>query len=76
MPFRCICGVRYFSDREPQQPPKASRGLGDTIANVTHFFRIEPCDGCEIRREALNEMFPYSPEYLAEQEQQAKERET
>jgi predicted N-acyltransferase len=48
-----------------------NRGLGDTIAKITHFFRIdvlaqkiaklrgkEDC-GCERRREKLNNLVPY-----------------
>ena len=48
-----------------------SQGFGDTIAKVTHFFRIhkvaeavakiagaEGC-GCKERREFLNQLFPY-----------------
>jgi hypothetical protein len=49
----------------------ASKGLGDTIAKITHFFGIdvlakkvaklfgqEDC-GCERRREVLNSKVPY-----------------
>lgn len=48
-----------------------SRGLGDTVAKITNFFGIDkvseaiaklaglPGCGCEERREALNELFPY-----------------
>lgn len=49
-----------------------SRGLGDTVARFTHFFRLdrfaswfakkvlhlEDC-GCERRQSRLNELFPY-----------------
>jgi ERCC4-type nuclease len=48
-----------------------SNGLGDTIASVTHFFRLdkvaeavaklvgaEGC-GCKERQEYLNQLFPY-----------------
>ena len=48
-----------------------SKGLGDTIAKVTHVLKLdvvaekvakalgqEDC-GCNRRREKLNEMFPY-----------------
>lgn len=51
---------------------KKSRGLGDTLAKVTHFLFLdrfvdwfavkilkkEDC-GCERRRSKLNELFPY-----------------
>ena len=53
---------------DPSQP---SKGLGDTIAKVTHFFGIdkvadavaklagaEGC-GCRERKDMLNELFPY-----------------
>jgi hypothetical protein len=52
-------------------PSQKSKGLGDTIAKVTHFFGIdkvadavaklagaEGC-GCAERKEMLNELFPY-----------------
>lgn len=48
-----------------------SKGLGDTIASITHFFKIdilvekvvrllgyEDC-GCSRRRSILNKLFPY-----------------
>lgn len=37
----------------------ASRGFGDTIANVTKFFGVQPCGGCEKRRDTLNRWLPY-----------------
>jgi len=36
-----------------------SQGLGDTVAKVTRFFGIEPCGGCNQRKELLNRWFPY-----------------
>jgi hypothetical protein len=36
-----------------------SKGLGDTIAKVTHAFGIKPCSGCKKRQKWLNEKFPY-----------------
>lgn len=52
-------------------PKKKSEGFGDTIATITHFFRIdklantiarwmgkEDC-GCERRRKKLNKIIPY-----------------
>ena len=52
-------------------PKEESTGLGDSIAKVTHFFRLdkvadavariagaEGC-GCSERREYLNQLFPY-----------------
>jgi len=54
-----------------QEIPEESRGLGDTIAKITHATGLdkvaekiaqvagkEDC-GCSKRRETLNEMFPY-----------------
>jgi hypothetical protein len=52
-------------------PKEEAKGLGDSIAKVTHFFRLdkvadavarlvgaEGC-GCAERREYLNQLFPY-----------------
>lgn len=52
-------------------PKQEAKGLGDSIAKVTHFFRLdrvadavakmagaEGC-GCSERREYLNHLFPY-----------------
>lgn len=36
-----------------------SRGLGDTVANITKFFGVQTCGGCERRQEKLNRWFPY-----------------
>ena len=37
-----------------------ARGLGDTLARVIHSFTgIEPCTGCDKRRETLNKWIPY-----------------
>ena len=57
-------------NRDPMQrtePPARSRGLGDTIAKITHATGIDRvvkavavngC-GCEKRRKWLNDVFPY-----------------
>lgn len=37
-----------------------TRGLGDSIARVTKFFGIEPCEGCKERQESLNKSLPYN----------------
>ena len=38
-----------------------ARGLGDTLARVIHNTTgIEPCDGCNKRKEKLNKWFPYT----------------
>lgn len=34
-------------------------GLGDVIANITSAIGIEPCKGCEERKERLNHLFPW-----------------
>lgn len=74
LPVRCRCGQVDTTGEiivdEVGKPakPKRSRGLGDTVAKITGFFGVEPCNGCTERQEALNKMFPYSPEYLAEKE--------
>ena len=39
-----------------------SKGLGDSIKKITHFFGIEPCPACEERAQRLNQLFPYSKE--------------
>ena len=37
-----------------------ARGLGDTLARVIHNYTgIEPCGGCNKRKETLNTLFPY-----------------
>jgi predicted N-acyltransferase len=56
---------------QKQRIKKSSKGLGDTIATITHFFRIdklasilarwmgkEDC-GCDRRRRKLNKIVPY-----------------
>ena len=41
------------------QRGKMSRGLGDTIANVTKAVGIKPCGGCKKRQAILNKAVPY-----------------
>ncbi|HEY7425021.1 MAG TPA: hypothetical protein VH682_12390 [Gemmataceae bacterium] len=36
-----------------------SRGFGDTVAQITSWFGIQPCGGCERRQELLNRWLPY-----------------
>jgi hypothetical protein len=36
-----------------------SKGLGDTIKKITHFFGIEQCEPCKERQKVLNRIFPY-----------------
>lgn len=45
---------------------KISRGLGDTIANITSAIGIEPCESCDKRKEFLNKVFPYKTKELTE----------
>jgi len=50
-PLRCGCGARYEKI--------ASRGLGDTIAKITHSVGLATCGNCEKRRKKLNALFPW-----------------
>jgi len=37
-----------------------ARGLGDTLARViNNWTGIEPCDGCDKRKDTLNKWIPY-----------------
>lgn len=36
-----------------------AKGLGDVIANITTAIGIEPCEGCNKRKDALNKLFPF-----------------
>lgn len=38
----------------------ASKGLGDTIAKVTKWAGIEPCESCKKRQNKLNKLIPYN----------------
>lgn len=42
-----------------KQTPK-SKGLGDTIAKITKWAGIEPCESCNKRRNKLNKLIPYN----------------
>ncbi len=48
--------------------PKKIKGLGDVIANITSAVGIEPCDGCNKRKEQLNRLFPFGIEEFTEDE--------
>lgn len=60
----------YLEYLKIEMPPHVSRGLGDTIAKVTHATGLDklaelytqvtgkPC-GCASRQEALNKLVPY-----------------
>lgn len=41
------------------RPRKKISGLGDVVATITTAIGIEPCDGCERRKEQLNKLFPF-----------------
>lgn len=66
-----------MSTKKPRKrPPKKSKGLGDTIAKITHATGLdklttwiagEDC-GCEERQERLNRLFPYKTNCLTETE--------
>lgn len=71
-PFTCdICGFHLDDVELPvKSHPCKSRGLGDTIAKITHATGIDAvvkkvagkdC-GCRGRQEKLNELFPYKGE--------------
>ncbi len=47
---------------------KKIKGLGDVIANITSAVGIEPCDGCNKRKEQLNRLFPFGIEEFTEDE--------
>lgn len=49
--FECPKGQLWIKEK--------SRGLGDTIANLTSKAGIKPCGGCKKRQNKLNKMVPY-----------------
>lgn len=65
---------------EPEQilEPLPSKGLGDSIAKVTSFLGIEPCEPCKQRKDTLNRLFPYlkadTMEKLNDEDQMLMER--
>lgn len=42
-------------------PDQPSRGLGDSIAKLTHAVGIKPCRGCKKRQAGINKLVPYTP---------------
>jgi hypothetical protein len=48
--------------------PKKNKGLGDVIASITESVGIEPCEGCNKRKEQLNRLFPFGIEEFTEDE--------
>ena len=49
---------------------KKNKGLGDVIANITSAVGIEPCDGCNKRKEKLNQLFPFGIEEFSDIEKE------
>jgi hypothetical protein len=50
---------------------RKNTGLGDTIANVTKAIGIEPCEGCNKRKNLLNVLFPFNtPSPMTEEEKE------
>lgn len=50
---------------------RKNTGLGDTIANVTKAIGVEPCEGCNKRKNLLNVLFPFNtPLPMTEEEKE------
>lgn len=49
---------------------KKTKGLGDVIANITTAVGIEPCEGCNKRKEQLNRLFPFGIEEFTDAERE------
>ncbi len=47
---------------------KKIKGLGDVVATITEAVGIEPCEGCNKRKEKLNQLFPFGIEEFTEEE--------
>lgn len=78
--------IKIFSGQSPSPiipKPMRSRGLGDTIAKITHAtglawfaeraakaIGLESC-GCAERQQWLNELVPYRPDGMADDEWRA-----
>jgi hypothetical protein len=48
-----------MATKRKKRTPK-SKGLGDTIAKVTKWAGVEPCDACKKRQNKLNKWIPYN----------------
>ena len=48
-----------FATKRLADQTQRSRGFGDSIAKLTKLLGVEPCGGCEQRRQTLNRLFPY-----------------
>ena len=49
---------------------KKIKGLGDVIAAGTSALGIEPCEGCNKRKEKLNKLFPFGIEEFSDIEKE------
>tara|TARA_R110002020_G_scaffold115383_1_gene265292 strand:+ start:1635 stop:1937 length:303 start_codon:yes stop_codon:yes gene_type:complete len=71
-PVYCPCGAIGTSFEETIIKPhplqrmnagstkdRPAKGLGDTIAKITHKLGFKSCGGCKKRQAYLNEKFPY-----------------
>lgn len=38
---------------------KKNKGVGDVIQSITSAIGIEPCEGCQSRKDRLNILFPF-----------------
>jgi hypothetical protein len=62
-----------FPQQQQQQPEepaprnisipflRESIGLGDAVANITQAFGVQPCGGCQKRKDALNKRVQLNP---------------
>ena len=41
-------------------PDEPMKGVGDVVAKVTTFLGFKTCGGCQKRREALNDLLPFT----------------
>lgn len=48
-------------------PPPKSKGVGDTVAKVTHALGIEQCPPCKERQADWNALLPYNQDDLTPQ---------
>jgi hypothetical protein len=53
-----------------RKPKPKLKGLGDVVEKVTTAIGIEPCDGCEKRKEVLNKLFPFGVKELSDDQKQ------
>lgn len=46
-------------DLNNSKPEKTIDGVGDVISSITSFLGIKECEGCEDRKNKLNQLFPF-----------------